>query len=162
MSVPLLQVALDHVSFDEALSAVELVRDDVDVVEAGTILCYSEGMRAVEAVRKAAPNHILVADLKIADAREWLAMGVSQAIYHRGRDAQAAGRGWGQADLDAMKRLSDSGIELSVIGGVTADQVGVFRNIAVKCFIAGRGLYACADPGAAARSFKAAIADAYR
>jgi 3-dehydro-L-gulonate-6-phosphate decarboxylase len=94
----------------------------------------------------------------MADAREWLAMGVKQAIYHRGRDAQAAGQGWGQADLDAMKRLSDLGIELSVTGGVTADQVSVFKNIAVKCFIVGRGLYAGPDPRATARSFKAAIA----
>ncbi len=93
-----------------------------------------------------------------ADARDWYRAGARQAIYHRGRDAQAAGQGWGQADLDAMKRLSDAGIELSVTGGVTVDQVPVFKNIAVKCFIVGRGLYAAADPVKTARAFKAAFA----
>lgn len=212
MKTPLLQLALDHVSLDDALSVAMLLRDKVDIVEAGTILCYSEGMRAVEAVRKVARERTLVADLKIADAgevlagmafragadwttvicaapmatvskvnevarshggdvqielfgrwdeldaREWLAMGVRQAIYHRGRDSQASGQGWRQADLDAMKRLSDLGMELSVTGGIDADQLPAFKDVAVKCFIVGRGLYATPDPQATADQLNKAIA----
>jgi 3-dehydro-L-gulonate-6-phosphate decarboxylase len=33
------------------------------------------------------------------DARAWYRTGVKQAIYHRGRDAQASGQQWGEADL---------------------------------------------------------------
>jgi 3-dehydro-L-gulonate-6-phosphate decarboxylase len=39
--------------------------------------------------------------------------GVKQAIYHRGRDAQASGQQWGEADLAKMKALSDIGLQLS-------------------------------------------------
>ncbi|MDI4745870.1 hypothetical protein MJL33_29315, partial [Salmonella enterica subsp. enterica serovar Kentucky] len=41
------------------------------------------------------------------DARDWYRVGVRQAIYHRGRDAQASGQQWGEADLTRMKALSD-------------------------------------------------------
>lgn len=30
------------------------------------------------------------------DARDWYRTGVRQAIYHRGRDAQASGQQWGE------------------------------------------------------------------
>ncbi len=53
------------------------------------------------------------------DARDWYRTGVRQAIYHRGRDAQASGQQWGEADLARMKALSDIGLELSITGGIT-------------------------------------------
>lgn len=43
-----------------------------------------------------------------------IAPAVRQAIYHRGRDAQASGQQWGDADLARMKALSDIGLELSI------------------------------------------------
>lgn len=53
------------------------------------------------------------------DARDWYRVGVRRAIYHRGRDAQASGQQWGDADLARMKALSDIGLELSITGGIT-------------------------------------------
>lgn len=53
------------------------------------------------------------------DARDWYRVGVRRAIYHRGRDAQASGQQWGEADLARMKALSDIGTELSITGGIT-------------------------------------------
>ncbi len=32
-------------------------------------------------------------------ARDWHRIGVRQAIYHRGRDAQASGQQWGEANI---------------------------------------------------------------
>jgi 3-dehydro-L-gulonate-6-phosphate decarboxylase len=89
------------------------------------------------------------------DARQWRGLGLVQAIYHRGRDVK--GPGWGPKDLDTLKALSDLGFEVSVTGGVTSDDLPLFRDIAVKTFIAGRALYGAADPVAAAQSFRQAI-----
>lgn len=74
------------------------------------------------------------------DAKAWLSCGVKQAIYHRSRDAQAAGVAWRQSDIDIMKALSDLGVELSVTGGVVPEDLHLFKDINVKVFIAGRAL----------------------
>jgi 3-dehydro-L-gulonate-6-phosphate decarboxylase len=149
MSRPLLQLALDHTSLQAAQRDVALLQDHVDIVEAGTILCLTEGLNAVTALRAQCPQKIIVADWKVADAgetlaqqafgaganwmtiicaaplatvekghavaqacggeiqmelfgnwtlddaRAWYRTGVHQAIYHRGRDAQASGQQWG-------------------------------------------------------------------
>ncbi|MNE44031.1 3-keto-L-gulonate-6-phosphate decarboxylase SgbH [compost metagenome] len=96
------------------------------------------------------------------DARQWRGLGIRQAIYHRGRDAQASGQSWGQQDLDLMKALSDLGIELSVTGGITPADLPLFKDIAVTAFIVGRALAEAADPLAAAGRFRSAIDDIWR
>ncbi len=73
MSRPLLQLALDHSSLEDAQRDVTLLKDSVDIVEAGTILCLNEGLGAVKALREQCPDKIIVADWKVADAGETLA-----------------------------------------------------------------------------------------
>lgn len=73
MSQPFLQLALDHSSLEAAQRDVTLLKDSVDIVEAGTILCLNEGLGAVRALREQCPNKIIVADWKVADAGETLA-----------------------------------------------------------------------------------------
>ena len=199
MSRPLLQLALDHSSLEAAQRDVTLLKDSVDIVEAGTILCLNEGLGAVKALREQCPDKIIVADWKVADAgetlaqqafgaganwmtiicaaplatvekghamaqrcggeiqielfgnwtlddaRDWHRIGVRQAIYHRGRDAQASGQQWGEADLARMKALSDIGLELSITGGITPADLPLFKDIRVKAFIAGRALAGAAN-----------------
>lgn len=211
MSRPLLQLALDHTSLTAARRDVALLQDHVDIVEAGTILCLSEGLNAVRALRAQCPEKIIVADWKVADAgetlaqqalgaganwmtiicaaplatiekghavaqahngeiqielfgnwtfddaRDWYRIGVRQAIYHRGRDAQASGQQWGEADLARMKALSDIGLELSVTGGLQPADLPLFKEINVKAFIAGRALSGAADPAQTADDFHAHI-----
>jgi len=66
---PVVQLALDFVELDRALKvAQEAVAGGVDWLEAGTPLIKSEGLDAVRALRKAFPNHTIVADMKIMDA----------------------------------------------------------------------------------------------
>lgn len=72
MSRPLLQLALDHTSLEAAQRDVALLHH-VDIVEAGTILCLTEGLSAVKALRAQCPEKIIVADWKVADAGETLA-----------------------------------------------------------------------------------------
>ena len=211
MSRPLLQLALDHTSLEAAQRDVALLQENVDIVEAGTILCLTEGLSAVKALRAQCPNKIIVADWKVADAgetlaqqafgaganwmtiicaaplatvekghgiaqscggeiqmelfgnwtlddaRDWYRVGVRQAIYHRGRDAQASGQQWGEADLARMKALSDIGLELSITGGITPADLSLFRDINVKAFIAGRALTGAQNPAQVAGEFHAQI-----
>ena len=211
MAKPQLQLALDHTNLESALQTVKILHPYIDIIESGTILCVSEGMKAVRELRALYPDHTLVADLKVADAgetlateafnagadwmtvicaaplatmakahevaqarggeiqielfgnwtlddaRAWHQLGIKQAIYHRGRDAQASGQSWGKADLDLMKQLSDIGLELSITGGIVPEDLPLFRDISVRAFIVGRALAQAADPAAAANAFHSAI-----
>lgn len=56
MSRPLLQLALDHTSLQAAQRDVALLQAHVDIVEAGTILCLTEGLSAVKALRAQCPG----------------------------------------------------------------------------------------------------------
>ena len=80
MSRPLLQLALDHSSLEAAQRDVTLLKDSVDIVEAGTILCLNEGLGAVKALREQCPDKIIVADWKVADAGETLAQQTAYEI----------------------------------------------------------------------------------
>jgi 3-dehydro-L-gulonate-6-phosphate decarboxylase len=82
----------------------------------------------------------LFGNWSLDDAKLWVESGVTQAIYHRSRDAQAAGVNWSEADLEMMQQLSDLGIELSITGGIVPQDIHLFKNIKAKSFIAGRAL----------------------
>lgn len=216
MRQPLLQVALDHTALPDALGATRSLAAEVDVMEAGTILCAAEGARAVEALRSLYPDHILVADLKVADAgsvlaemvmsrganwmtviccapyatmekalevagkyegdiqielygewtfrqaEQWRKIGLKQAIYHRGRDAQAAGKGWDEDDIEKIKRLAEMGFEVSVTGGLNPSDLPRFAGIPIKAFISGRTLYGAGDPAESAMSFRRVIGENWK
>ncbi|MDP9500063.1 3-keto-L-gulonate-6-phosphate decarboxylase UlaD [Bisgaard Taxon 45] len=72
------------------------------------------------------------------DAKAWVDLGITQAIYHRSRDAEAAGKGWSEEDLTTMKKLSDIGLALSITGGIVPEDIHLFKGINAKAFIAGR------------------------
>lgn len=75
------------------------------------------------------------------DARDWVALGVTQAIYHRSRDAELAGKGWTTEDITLMKQLSEIGLALSITGGIVPEDIHLFKEIKnTKAFIAGRAL----------------------
>ncbi|OAT51536.1 3-keto-L-gulonate-6-phosphate decarboxylase UlaD [Providencia heimbachae] len=74
------------------------------------------------------------------DAKKWVNLGIKQAIYHRSRDAELAGVGWGSDDLTKMHQLSDLGLELSITGGIVPEDIHLFEGIKAKAFIAGRAL----------------------
>src|SRR3990172_5929602 len=68
MEKPILQVALDFMHLKRAVQAArEAVEGGADWVEAGTPLVKSEGVESVRALRKAFPDKVLVADLKVMD-----------------------------------------------------------------------------------------------
>jgi 3-hexulose-6-phosphate synthase len=65
-----LQVAMDVITLDAALTLAAQVAPHVDIIELGTPLIKSEGLRAVTAIKKAHPDKLVFADLKTMDAGE--------------------------------------------------------------------------------------------
>lgn len=208
---PMLQIALDNLSLDQAFVTTRLIAGEVDIIEVGTILCVSEGVRAVREIKALYPGHIVLADAKIADAgkilsemcfkasadwvtviccadintvkgalqtahqyggdvqieltgswqmaqaHDWYDAGVRQLVYHRSRDAQAAGASWTEQDLATLQQLSDMGFKLTITGGLVVDDLPLFSHLPIHTFIAGRSIRDAADPVAAAREFRQTI-----
>jgi 3-hexulose-6-phosphate synthase len=65
-----LQVAMDVLTTDAALTLAAQVAPYVDIIELGTPLIKAEGLRAVTAIKAAHPDKIVFADLKTMDAGE--------------------------------------------------------------------------------------------
>ena len=66
---PLLQIALDNTSLEDAIKSLSGGVDEaIDIIEAGTLLICAEGVRVVGLLRAMYPDKKLVADFKIADA----------------------------------------------------------------------------------------------
>ncbi|GAA0482578.1 MULTISPECIES: 3-keto-L-gulonate-6-phosphate decarboxylase UlaD [Tatumella] len=208
---PLLQIALDNLTLDQAFATTRLIASEVDIIEIGTILCVSEGIRAVREIKALYPGHIVLADAKIADAGKilaemcfqasadwitviccadintvkgalqvaqqyngdvqieltgswqisqasgWYDAGIRQLVYHRSRDAQAAGVNWSDQDLAILQQLCDMGFKLTITGGLEADDLPLFRHLPIHAFIAGRSIRDASDPVAAARRFRQQI-----
>lgn len=165
----------------KALYPDRIVLADIKAADAGSILanmCYDNGadwmtviccapIATVESALTEAKRRGKGQDVQIeltgswswAEARAWRAAGVTQVVYHRGRDAQAAGQSWSDEDLGKIRELAAMGFELSVTGGLTLEDLPLFKGIPVKVFIAGRAIRDAVDPAAAARAFKARIAE---
>lgn len=80
-------------------------------------------------------------------AQQWRDAGIQQVVYHRSRDAQAAGVAWGEADITAIKRLSDMGFKVTVTGGLALEDLPLFKGIPIHVFIAGRSVSRCRIAG---------------
>lgn len=65
-----LQVAIDFLKTEDALALAAKVAPYVDIIELGTPLIKSEGLRVITAVKNAHPDKLVFADLKTADAGE--------------------------------------------------------------------------------------------
>ncbi|HEY2454846.1 MAG TPA: 3-keto-L-gulonate-6-phosphate decarboxylase UlaD [Scandinavium sp.] len=123
-----------------------------------TVICAAPLATVEKAHQVAVQNHgeiqiELFGNWTLDDARGWHNAGIRQAIYHRGRDAQARGQNWSEEDLARMKALSEIGLALSVTGGITPESLPLFRDINVKAFIAGRALTNAPQPQQVALAF---------
>lgn len=156
----------------------KLILADVRIAEAGSLIskmAFDAGadwvsvvsgatLNTVEAVIKEAAKHHGDVQIELIDgwtweqAQQWRALGIQQVITHRSRDGEAKGElTWSQRDFDEIRRLADLGFKVTVTGGVKPADVPLFAGVPVYVFITGRGIYAAADPAAAAQQFKTAI-----
>ncbi|SFB20336.1 MULTISPECIES: 3-hexulose-6-phosphate synthase [unclassified Bacillus (in: firmicutes)] len=62
-----IQLALDRINIEEAISLTKKVEDYVDWIEVGTSLIKEFGMRSVAALKEAFPDKTIVADMKTID-----------------------------------------------------------------------------------------------
>jgi 3-dehydro-L-gulonate-6-phosphate decarboxylase len=164
----------------KALYPDRIVLADIKAADAGSILadmCFSNGadwmtviccapiatvQTALAEAKKRGDRDVqieLTGSWSWEEAEAWRAAGLTQVVYHRGRDAQAAGQSWSDDDLSKIRRLAEMGFELSITGGLTIEDLPLFAGLPVKVFIAGRAIRDAADPAAAARAFKAKIAE---
>jgi len=74
-----LQLALDDISLENALSLLQDLQDDIDIVEVGTPFMIQYGMKAVREIRKAFPELYILCDGKIMDAGAYEAEEMLQA-----------------------------------------------------------------------------------
>jgi 3-hexulose-6-phosphate synthase len=70
MNKPKLQLALDYVNLEDPLKMIEKVESEVDIIEAGTPLIKSEGMKNVLKAFREKTKKPIVADLKVADVAD--------------------------------------------------------------------------------------------
>ncbi len=65
--MPKIQLAIDTLEWDRALELASLAAPYVDILEAGTPLIKSVGIRIVTALKEAHPDKLVLADLKSSD-----------------------------------------------------------------------------------------------
>lgn len=128
------QVALDTRDLPAAITAAREVAPYVDVLEVGTVLCLAEGMRAVQAIRAAHPLHLLLADIRIAEAGALL----SRLAFEAGADLVTVVSGAAPESFAAVASVAaefgaDLQVELSA--GWTWQVVEKCRDLGIRHFI---------------------------
>lgn len=134
---PKLQLALDLFDLPSALAPLQKARDHIDIIECGTILCLSEGMHAVRAIKSLFPNKIVLADVRIAEAGSI----ISKMCFDAGADWVTVVSGAAPASAEvvlqeAQSRGRDMQIELS--DSWTWDRVEHWRALGVGQIITKR------------------------
>lgn len=66
-----LQLALDDITLDDALTLLDKVHSFVDIVEIGTPFIIQDGMVPVREIKKRYPDLLVLADTKIMDAGDY-------------------------------------------------------------------------------------------
>ncbi|WP_066904754.1 3-hexulose-6-phosphate synthase [Millisia brevis] len=92
---------------------------------------------------------------KAARAREVHALGVDFVEFHAGLDEQAQ-PGFSLETL--LTAGSTAQVPFSVAGGVTVDTIADVQKAGARVAVVGGAIYSAADPSAAARELRAAIA----
>lgn len=127
MTLPKLQIALDHNDLEGALADVFNVGDVVDIIEVGTILCLQEGSKAISCIRSMYPDKIIVADTKCADAGGTVAKNVSDAGADFMTVICCATIPTMQAAQKEVKEL-----QVELYGDWTYEQAQQWRDIGIK------------------------------
>ncbi len=78
-SQKVMQLALDMTDIDTALEITDQVSSCFEILEVGTPLILSEGVRGIEILRDRYPRKTILADMKIADAGDYEATIAYQA-----------------------------------------------------------------------------------
>ncbi|MDO5718521.1 MAG: 3-keto-L-gulonate-6-phosphate decarboxylase UlaD [Tissierellia bacterium] len=127
MNIPNLQIALDNNNLEDALLCLQEIAEYVDIIEAGTILCLNEGMKAVKYIKTLYPDKILLADTKCADAGKTVA-----------NNCKLAGADWMtvicSATLPTMKAAFDimSDLQVELYGDWTFEHAKSWYDLGIR------------------------------
>ena len=135
--MPKLQLALDMFDLPSALAPLQKAAEHIDIIECGTILCLSEGMHAVRAIKSLFPDKTVLADVRIAEAGSI----ISKMCFDAGADWVSVVSGAAPASFEvvlkeAQARDRDMQIELS--DGWTWTMVERWRELGVEQIITKR------------------------
>lgn len=162
-----------------ALYPDKILLDDIKGADAGKVLaelCFGAGADIMTAICSADINTMiamkkvglsfgkdkdvqveLYGDWTYNDAQKWLDNGITQVVYHRSRDAELAGKSWGQDDFDKIGELCKMGFKVTITGGLNKEDLVLFKDYPIHCVIGGRSIRNALDPAAAAKEFKEEI-----
>lgn len=133
MNRPLLQIALDDVSLEDAYrSLANGVDETVDIIECGTILLGAEGKKAVKIMREKYPDKLLVADFKIADSGK-----VTSGLFLEGKPdfltvICSAHNKTKKAVVDEIKeRGLNTHVQIELYGNWTFDDVEEWKKLGI-------------------------------
>ncbi|MBP2079438.1 orotidine 5'-phosphate decarboxylase / HUMPS family protein [Oceanobacillus polygoni] len=84
----------------------------------------------------------------------WRSLGITQLIYHRSSEVVEEEVKWTPEVILELKNLADKGFQLSITGGLSVDEIKLFKDVPVYCFIAGRKIANSPEPFQAAKQYK--------
>ncbi|SEM67767.1 3-hexulose-6-phosphate synthase [bacterium A37T11] len=115
-----LQVAIDLLTTEDAIALATKVAPYIDIIELGTPLIKSEGLKVITAMKKAFPDKLVFADFKTADAGELEA----DMAFKAGADYITILGATGDATISgAVKAAKEYG------RGVVVDTIGVADRV---------------------------------
>ena len=135
--MPKLQLALDTFDLPSALAPMQKARAHIDVVEAGTILCYAEGMHAVRALRALYPEKTLLADVRIAEAGSIIA----KLAFEAGADWVSVVSGATLTTIEVVLKEAEKqkgAVQLELIDGWSWEDAETWRDLGVEWVITHR------------------------
>ena len=162
-----------------ALYPEKIILADIKGADAGSILakqCYDAGATWMTAICSADVETMigmketakkygedrdvqieLYGDWTFEQARQWKSVGLEQVVYHRSRDAEAAGKSWSDADVQKVGKLIELGFKVTITGGLKVEDLTLFKDYPIYCVIAGRSIRDASNPQLAAKAFQTEI-----
>jgi 3-dehydro-L-gulonate-6-phosphate decarboxylase len=137
MTKPLLQIALDTHDLPSALGPLQKAHPHIDVIEVGTILCLSEGMHAVRAIRSLFPEKIILADVRIAEAGGI----ISKMAFDAGADWVSVVSGAAPDTAEVVlkeARARDKDVQIELSDGWTWDMAEKWAGLGIQQVITHR------------------------
>ena len=133
-----LQLALDVLELnDNIINICEEVKEYVDIYESGTLLCLSEGMKAVQKLKKKFPEHLVLADIRIVKAGKVL----SELAYKNGADIITV---MSDADEETLKSVFQNAqeyngeIQIEINNKFSKEQLELWKKYKIKKLIVHR------------------------
>ena len=134
MNRPLLQIALDDLSLEDAYRSLSGGVDEiVDIVECGTILIGSEGRKVVSIMREKYPDKLLVADFKIADSGKVMAGMLLDGKPDFLTVICSANQKTKKAIVDEIKNQNlNTEVQIELYGNWTFDDIHTWKAIGIN------------------------------